>query len=185
MSYSNQNQYQQGYGRPLPPRPDDLQRSNTNTSQHYNPQRHSNSSSNSANYEYQQLGNRFSSSSLQKPFNEAAPTTYGFGNDVPPPPLIKPSRSPPNGADPTLWQWFNEVDLDGSGNINGFELQKALVNGDWTNFELDTVQLLLSTFSSNDKSGAISQTELRSALLAFGYNISDRVCEVVINKFAK
>lgn len=31
-----------------------------------------------------------------------------------------------------LWQWFSSVDEDGSGAITAKELQKCLINGDWT-----------------------------------------------------
>ncbi|KAH9957702.1 hypothetical protein BC827DRAFT_1223977 [Russula dissimulans] len=31
-----------------------------------------------------------------------------------------------------LWSWFLAVDTDRSGNISVHELQRALVNGDWT-----------------------------------------------------
>jgi len=36
---------------------------------------------------------------------------------------------PPVGADPQLWQWFSNVDMDRSGSITVTELQSALVNG--------------------------------------------------------
>jgi hypothetical protein len=31
-----------------------------------------------------------------------------------------------------LWQWFSTVDTDRSGSINAGELERALINGDWT-----------------------------------------------------
>jgi len=38
-------------------------------------------------------------------------------------------HGPPPGADPQLWQWFSNVDVDRSGSITVTELQSALVNG--------------------------------------------------------
>jgi Ca2+-binding EF-hand superfamily protein len=66
---------------------------------------------------------------------------------------------PPVGADQQLWGWFTTVDRDGSGNINPIELQQALVNGDWSPFELDTVKLLMSMFDV-DRSGTITFNEV-------------------------
>lgn len=40
------------------------------------------------------------------------------------------SYGPPPGADPTLWQWFSNVDTDRSGAISASELQNALRNGE-------------------------------------------------------
>lgn len=31
-----------------------------------------------------------------------------------------------------LWQWFESVDTDRSGHISAEELQRALINGDWS-----------------------------------------------------
>lgn len=45
-----------------------------------------------------------------------------------------------------LWSWFNAVDTDRSGHISAPELERALINGDWTPFDLDTVKLLMSIF---------------------------------------
>jgi hypothetical protein len=66
---------------------------------------------------------------------------------------------PPTGSDPQLWGWFTTVDRDQSGNINPIELQQALVNGDWTPFELDTVKLLMTIFDT-DRSGTITFNEV-------------------------
>ncbi|KAG1823448.1 uncharacterized protein BJ212DRAFT_1476331 [Suillus subaureus] len=37
-----------------------------------------------------------------------------------------------------LWLWFTAVDTDRSGAITAVELERALINGDWTPFDLDT-----------------------------------------------
>ncbi|KAI0709079.1 hypothetical protein C8Q76DRAFT_695399 [Earliella scabrosa] len=64
------------------------------------------------------------------------------------------AHAPPPGADPQLWQWFSAVDVDHSGSISVTELQAALVNGNWTRFDLDTVKMLMSIFDT-DRSGTI------------------------------
>ncbi|CCL99156.1 uncharacterized protein FIBRA_01171 [Fibroporia radiculosa] len=66
---------------------------------------------------------------------------------LPPPP-------PPNGADPQLWRWFSAVNTNHSGAISVKELQNALVNGDWSKFDLDTVKMLMNMFDV-DRSGSI------------------------------
>ncbi|KAI0061890.1 EF-hand [Artomyces pyxidatus] len=65
---------------------------------------------------------------------------------------------PPPGADPQLWSWFTAVDTDRSGQVSAPELQKALINGDWSPFDLDTVKLLMNIFDS-DRSGTIGFNE--------------------------
>ncbi|PWN91002.1 EF-hand [Acaromyces ingoldii] len=139
-----------------------------------------------------------------------APSSYG-----PPggrPQAYTPNTGPPPGADPQLWAWFTAVDRDHSGNINPVELQQALVNGDWTPFELDTVKLLMTIFDVDrsgsitfnefaglwkyiqdwqgvfrhfdaDRSGSIDQTELSRALANFGYNLNPRLLHIVVAKF--
>ena len=52
-------------------------------------------------------------------------------NHHPPPPPPR-ARGPPPGADPRLWQFFTSVDTDGSGAIDVNELQRALVNANWS-----------------------------------------------------
>ncbi|KAI9017544.1 hypothetical protein BC832DRAFT_544987 [Gaertneriomyces semiglobifer] len=120
----------------------------------------------------------------------------------------------PPGADPQLWNWFKAVDVDHSGHISAQELQQALINGDWSPFSLETVQLMMTLFDHDasgtiafnefaslwkyiedwkrifqqfdaDRSGKIDRNELKQALSAFGYNLSDRVTDTLIRKFAK
>lgn len=54
----------------------------------------------------------------------ASPEGYGGNRAYP-----GQHYGPPAGADPQLWQWFSNVDLDRSGSITVTELQSALVNG--------------------------------------------------------
>ncbi|KAK7029550.1 hypothetical protein VNI00_013381 [Paramarasmius palmivorus] len=120
---------------------------------------------------------------------------------------------PPPGADPQLWSWFQAVDVDNSGHISVEELQRALINGDWTPFDLDTVKLLMSIFDvdrsgtigfnefaglwkyikdwqnvfrhfDRDRSGSIEGDELRQALTQFGYNLSPQLLSLVQKKYA-
>lgn len=105
------------------------------------------------------------------------------------------------------------VDRDGSGHIHPVELQQALVNGDWTPFELDTVKLLMTIFDTDrsgsitynefaglwkyiqdwqgvfrhfdaDRSGSIDEGELSRALSNFGYNLNPRLLHIVVQKFS-
>ncbi|KII95477.1 hypothetical protein PLICRDRAFT_150222 [Plicaturopsis crispa FD-325 SS-3] len=131
----------------------------------------------------------------------------GAGGFAPPPPV-----GPPPGSDPQLWQWFSSVDLDRSGAITASELERALINGDWTPFDLDTVKMLMSIFDTDrsgtigfnefaglwkyvkdwqnvfrhfdrDQSGSIDQQELAQALQQFGYNLSPQLLHLVEKKY--
>ncbi|KAF9001907.1 hypothetical protein BDQ17DRAFT_1357698 [Cyathus striatus] len=121
--------------------------------------------------------------------------------------------APPAGADPQLWQWFTAVDADKSGSITVTELQSALLNGNWTRFDLDTVKMLMSIFDTDhngtisftefaglwkyisdwqnvfrhfdrDRSGSIDGAELAQALQSFGYNLSPRLLSQIEQKYA-
>ncbi|OCH95500.1 EF-hand protein [Obba rivulosa] len=125
----------------------------------------------------------------------------------------RPQPGPPPGADPQLWQWFSAVDLDHSGAITVNELQSALVNGNWTKFDLDTVKMLMNIFDTDrsgtigfnefaglwkyiqdwqnvfkhfdrDRSGSIDGRELAEALRSFGYNLSPAILTLVEQKYA-
>ena len=52
-------------------------------------------------------------------------------------------QGPPPGADPTLWNWFITVDRDRSGQITADELQQALLNGNWSQFNAETCRLMI------------------------------------------
>ncbi|KAJ9079345.1 hypothetical protein DSO57_1036304 [Entomophthora muscae] len=126
-------------------------------------------------------------------------------------------QQPPQALQHTqaqLYSWFQAVDADGSGQITAEELQHALVNGDWSPFNYETVRLMVSMFDTDnngtinfnefaglwkyiddwkkcfqsfdtDRSGTIDQSELRAALKAFGYNLSERFTTILITKFDK
>ncbi|KIK63620.1 hypothetical protein GYMLUDRAFT_241543 [Collybiopsis luxurians FD-317 M1] len=121
--------------------------------------------------------------------------------------------APPPGVDPTLWAYFSGVDTDRSGSITANELQQALVNGNWTKFDLDTVKMLMSIFDvdrsgtinynefaglwkyiqdwqnvfrhfDRDHSGTIEGHELSEALRSFGYNLSPNLLRLIEQKYA-
>jgi len=122
-------------------------------------------------------------------------------------------RPPPSGADPKLWEWFDKVDKDQSGDIDATELQTALINGDWSHFDLNTVNLLMNivdhdrndridfdefadlwkfikgwqrTFDrfDSDKSGTIDRAELQNALTDFGYVVTPQLLTILQHKYA-
>nr|CAG8501733.1 1622_t:CDS:1 [Entrophospora candida] len=63
-----------------------------------------------------------------------------------------------NYSDNQLKLIFSKLDSDKSGGITPAELQRALVNGDWTTFNMDTVQLLFNMFDV-DRNGTIHYQE--------------------------
>ncbi|KZV82894.1 EF-hand [Exidia glandulosa HHB12029] len=138
-----------------------------------------------------------------------APPGHHAGGFAPPP----QQQGPPPGSDPQLWQWFQAVDTDRSNHISANELQQALVNGDWSPFDLDTVKLLMTIFDTDrsgtvtfnefsglwryikdwqnvfrhfdkDKSGSIDGHELANALGQFGFNLSPQALQLVERKYA-
>ncbi|KAI0253659.1 EF-hand [Lactifluus subvellereus] len=114
---------------------------------------------------------------------------------------------PPSGADPQLWSWFVAVDRDRSGAVSAEELQRALINGDWSPFDLDTVKLLMNIFDTDrsgtigfnekyikdwqgvfrhfdrDRSGSINGNELRDAMHQFGYRLSPQLLTLLQRKY--
>ncbi|PPQ64008.1 hypothetical protein CVT24_009382 [Panaeolus cyanescens] len=141
----------------------------------------------------------------QPPASPYMPNQYGSRPYQP--------SGPPPGADPQLWQWFSSVDSDRSGSITVTELQRALVNGDWTAFDLDTVKMLMSIFDSDrngtisfsefaglwkyisdwqnvfrhfdrDRSGTIEGHELAEAFRGFGYTLSSSMLTLIEHKYS-
>jgi Ca2+-binding EF-hand superfamily protein len=137
---------------------------------------------------------------------------HGYGGGGPGGFSQPPPAGPPPGSDPQLWNWFVSVDTDRSGAISVTELQKALINGDWSPFDLDTVKLLMSIFDTDrsgtigfnefaglwryvkdwqnvfrhfdkDRSGSIDSEELHAALKQFGYNLSPQLLTEVEKKY--
>lgn len=111
-----------------------------------------------------------------------------------------------------LWDIFRRVDKDGSGYISADELQMALSNGTWSPFNPETVRLMIGMFDrenrgtvsfqdfgalwkyvtdwqncfrsfDTDNSGNIDKNELKTALTAFGYRLSDGIVDTLMRKF--
>ncbi|XP_062527605.1 apoptosis-linked protein 2 isoform X1 [Bombyx mori] len=111
-----------------------------------------------------------------------------------------------------LWNIFRSVDKDRSGYISADELQQALSNGTWNPFNPETVRLMIGMFDKQnrgvisfedfgalwkyvsdwqncfrsfdrDNSGNIDRVELKNALTAFGYRLSDDVVGIMVQKF--
>lgn len=121
-------------------------------------------------------------------------------------------RPPPPGADPGLWKLFDNVDADASDDIDASELQEALINGDWSHFDLETVNLLINIFDSDgddricfiefaklcdyladwqrvfqkfdpDHSGTIDRAELQNALTDFGYPVTPQLLNILQRRY--
>ncbi|KAI8352109.1 hypothetical protein BD560DRAFT_409147 [Blakeslea trispora] len=113
-----------------------------------------------------------------------------------------------------LWSLFQRMDLDGSGTLTVYELQKALINGDWSPFNIETVRTMISIFDDDnngtidfrefrglwkyvedwshcfkkfdyDNSGSIDFHEMKHALRVFGYNVSDAFIRTLVHTFDK
>ncbi|KAJ2723530.1 hypothetical protein GGI07_002568 [Coemansia sp. Benny D115] len=111
-----------------------------------------------------------------------------------------------------LRYWFDAVDSDRSGQLDAGELQRALVNGDWSPFSMDTVRLMINMFDTDrsgtisfnefiglwnyindwkacfrtfdrDNSGTIDRAELHQALSAFGFRVNPQVVDLLVRKY--
>ncbi|KAK4158172.1 hypothetical protein C8A00DRAFT_11017 [Chaetomidium leptoderma] len=134
-----------------------------------------------------------------------------------PPANSRPPPSPTprdNTSDPTLLPLFRAVDKDGTGQLSEKELSAALVNGDWTAFDTQTVRMMIRMFDSDrsgtigfeefcglwsflaswrslfdrfdtDRSGNISLDEFSNALVAFRYRLSERFVETIFRTYDK
>ncbi|CAO3573562.1 unnamed protein product [Mortierella alpina] len=112
----------------------------------------------------------------------------------------------------SLKDWFDAVDTDRSGSLSCEELQRALMNGDWTPFNVETVRLMMNMFDRDndgtisfnefiglwnyiekwkaafqtfdlDQSGTIDANELQKALRGFGYNLSEAIINLIVTKY--
>ncbi|KYK59991.1 hypothetical protein DCS_01125 [Drechmeria coniospora] len=129
-------------------------------------------------------------------------------------PPLSPALGGSSGADPTLLPLFRTVDKDGTGQLSERELSTALVNGDWTAFDIHTVRMMIRMFDSDrngtinfdefcglwsflsswrtlfdrfdvDRSGNISMTEFSDALVAFRYRLSPQFVELLFRTYDK
>ncbi|KXT07585.1 hypothetical protein AC578_10210 [Pseudocercospora eumusae] len=154
------------------------------------------------------------------------PASYGQGpapqgyHDRPPipehqrPPTVAPPP-PRDGNDrDALWPLFLQVDKDRSGQLTEAELQRALVNGDYTAFDSHTVKMMIRMFDTDrsgtinfdefcglwgflaawralfdrfdvDRSGNISLREFEDALVAFGYRLSPQFVQLLFTTYAR
>ncbi|KAI2629607.1 EF-hand [Hypoxylon sp. NC1633] len=140
------------------------------------------------------------------------PTTHNRPPAVSRPP---PSPGPQEGAaDPTLLPLFRAVDKDGTGQLSERELSAALVNGDWTAFDPQTVRMMIRMFDSDrsgtigfeefcglwsflaswralfdrfdaDRSGNISPDEFSNALVAFRYRLTPGFVDLLFRTYDK
>lgn len=107
---------------------------------------------------------------------------------------------------------FRKVDKNKSGDIDAKELQRALSNGRWTPFNIETVRLMIEMFDSNgsgmitlkdfgslwnyisswsdcfkafdsDNSGNINKEELKRALTTTGYSFPESFYDFLMIKF--
>lgn len=149
------------------------------------------------------------------------------------PPSPVPDSNP--GSDSTLLPLFRAVDKDrglpqspprpqgrvfadtlpaGGGQLSERELSAALVNGDWTAFDIQTVRMMIRMFDSDrngtinfdefcglwsflaswrtlfdrfdvDHSGNISLAEFTNALIAFRYRLSPQFVELLFRTYDK
>merc|ERR1711963_805544 len=147
-------------------------------------------------------------------YGGAPPPSQGYGG-APPPNQGYGGAPPPNqfgGVDAKVQQWFNAVDQDRSGQIDFKELQRALVNGNWSNFseeacrmmiemydrdgsgtiDVTEFQLLFSSINQwrgvfqgfdTDRSGTIEQAELTKAFQQMGYTFSPTFVDRLLLKY--
>lgn len=125
-----------------------------------------------------------------------------------------PPQGPPPGVAQDVYQMFQAVDQDRSGQITVEELQRALMNGNWSPFNQETCRLMIGMFDKDrngtidvgefsalwryiqdwkkcfdqfdrDRSGNIDGAELALALKTFGYNLTDQFSHSIIQVFDK
>merc|ERR1712004_97740 len=83
-----------------------------------------------------------------------------------------PPGGPGSGLDPQVQQWFNAVDQDRSGQIDFKELQRALVNGNWSNFSEEACRMMVDMLTGT---GPVKST-FRSSPAFTDTSISGRLC---------
>lgn len=109
---------------------------------------------------------------------------------------------------------LTHIACSGTGQLSERELSAALVNGDWTAFDPQTVRMMIRMFDSDrsgtigfeefcglwsflaswrslfdrfdaDRSGNISLDEFNNALVAFRYRLSERFVEILFRTYDK
>ena len=114
--------------------------------------------------------------------------------------------------DPNIQQWFSAVDADRSGHICAGELQRALVNGNYSHFSEEACRMMIELYDVNnsgsidiyefqqlfnainrwkgtfqsfdtDRSGSIDHSEMTRALQQMGYTFSPMFVEKLVTKY--
>ncbi|GAV08054.1 hypothetical protein RvY_17805 [Ramazzottius varieornatus] len=172
----------------------------------------SNSVSHSSSTQF--AGNAFPTSTSQQ-FTAQSPVSNGPWNTAP-----APQNFPPHAPN---WQkqqekeelrmWFSAVDENNDGYITTVELQHALLNDNWTPFNMDTIKMMLKMFDRNfndriefdefaglkryvqewkkifdqyddDRSGTIDVTELQKAFQGMSFTFSLDFCSALCRRFS-
>ncbi|OAA42673.1 peflin [Metarhizium rileyi] len=161
-------------------------------------------------------------------FHSGSGSGSGSGSHGPRPASQPPSRPPPqqshsappptpdaaSGTNPTLLPLFRAVDKDRTGQLSEKELSAALVNGDWTAFDIQTIRMMIRMFDTDrngtinfeefcglwsflaswrtlfdrfdiDRSGNISLQEFTDALIAFRYRLSPHFVSLLFRTYDK
>ena len=116
-------------------------------------------------------------------------------------------------VDPKIKKWFRTVDTDDSGQITAQELQKALINGNYTNFSEDACRMMIDIYDQNssgsidinefqhlfdsinewknifqgydkDQSRTIEHSELCDAFQQMGYGLSSKFVQDLLVKYS-
>ncbi|VDC03300.1 unnamed protein product [Peniophora sp. CBMAI 1063] len=130
-------------------------------------------------------------------YSRSTPAPGGYGQQAPgygAPYQQQQYHGPPPGADPQLWQWFNDVNADRSGAISVNELQSALIfdtdrSGSIGFNEFSGVWKYITDWQNvfrhfdRDRSGSIDGVELAEALRSFGYNLPPSILTLIEQKF--
>merc|ERR1712013_200005 len=88
----------------------------------------------------------------------------------------------PQGGNQLVYQWFQAVDVDRSGQINALELQQALVNGNMSKFSEEACRMMIDLFDAN-RSGTIDVNEFSQALQQLGYRFSQNFVQNILTKY--
>lgn len=165
-----------------------------------------------------QSSNNYGMTSPPPPANYGqGPPPQGYHNRPPIPDYQRPPTTAPprDGNDrDALWPLFLQVDKNRTGQLSEAELQRALVNGDYTAFDPHTVKMMIRMFDTDrsgtinfdefcglwgflaawralfdrfdvDRSGNISLREFEDALVAFGYRLSPQFVQLLFSTYAR
>jgi len=143
-------------------------------------------------------------------YGSAPPPGQGYQGAPPPGQGGYPGGGP--APNPQIAQWFNAVDQDRSGQIDSKELQKALVNGNWSNFSEEACRMMIELYDANmsgtidvnefeklftyinqwkamfegldkDRSGRLEQEEVNQAFQQMGYRFTPTFVQNLLTKF--